>query len=401
MLSCLLICVALSPAQTAQSPTDTTTAPAAVTPAAPAPDRFLLMKALQGTWEGWCLDSERMQVTGWMDMSYTASSDRTSNLPMGFNYRANEFLLQQNWIRFERQVVTSGTTEPTFGFRSDWILPGSDYRFTLARGIFNSQLTAENGQPALYGIDPIQFYAEANFPTIGQGLDVKLGRFFALYGIESNAAVDNAMWSHAYTFIYDPFTHTGGVATLKVTDAWTIQAGLVTGSDMFIGPEANPTFIGSIKWAPPNGRDSVVFNVILGNGRFDQTHDFHNPEIFDLVYVHKLNPRLTYSFEGLFGFTDNVPDIGTAYWFGLISYLSYDLSPRLTGNARLEFFDDAQGQRTGFEGLYTAFTAGLNFHPRKDIILRPELRYDFNPDSRPFENHHGLFTAGGDLILRW
>src|SRR5262245_1231368 len=118
MLSCLLLSATLSLGQAGAPPTE----PAApVTPEAsgPAPetaklaasssavtppDRWLLMKALQGTWIGGLLDSERVQVLGWIDMSYTASSDRRTNLPIGFNYQANEFLLQQNWIRFERTV---------------------------------------------------------------------------------------------------------------------------------------------------------------------------------------------------------------------------------------------------------------------------------------------------------
>src|SRR5262249_3921836 len=152
----------------------------------------------------------------------------------------------------ERTVVTSGTTEPTFGFRSDTILPGTDYRFTLARGIFNSQLTANDGEPNTYGIDPIQFYTEAYFPTVGRGLDIKVGRMFCQYGVESTAAVDTALASHAYTFIYDPFTHTGVMATLKLTDAWSVQAGVMLGSDIFIDPADEPTAMGSVKWAPPN-----------------------------------------------------------------------------------------------------------------------------------------------------
>jgi hypothetical protein len=95
-------------------------APAVLSPAAvapvPAADRWLLMKTLQGTWEGSLLDENRMAVYGWTDLSFTASSDRSSNLPIGFNYLANQFAVQQNWLRVERTVVTSGTTEPTFGF---------------------------------------------------------------------------------------------------------------------------------------------------------------------------------------------------------------------------------------------------------------------------------------------
>jgi hypothetical protein len=376
-------------------------APSAAAPVAAAPPRWLIMRELQGTWPGVCLDGERVSISGWTDMSFTVSSADHSNLPMGFNYRANEFLLQQNWLRLERAVVTSGTTEPTFGFRSDTILPGSDYRFTLPRGIFNHQLVGDNGQPELYGIDPIQFYAEAYFPTIAQGLDVKVGRIFCQYGVEANDAPSNALWSHAYTFIYDPFTHTGFMSTVKLTDAWSVQGGMMLGSDIFIDPADEPTGMGSVKWAPPDGRNSVLFSVIIGSGRFNQARNFHNPEVFDLVYTHKINARLSYSFESLFGFTTHVPDIGTADWFGILNYLTYDFTPKLRGTTRLEFFDDAQGQRTGFAGLYTAATVGLQFQPRKAITFRPELRYDYNDETRPFEGKHGLFTAGSDLILRW
>jgi hypothetical protein len=359
------------------------------------------MKLLQGTGPGALLDTERMQLTGWIDVSFTASSAADSNLPLGFNWRANQFLLQQNWVRFERTVVTGGTTEPTFGFRTDWILPGSDYRFTVARGLFSGQLTARNGQPNLYGIDPIQFYGEAYFPTVARGLDVKVGRFFAQYGVEANDAPSNALLSHAYSFIYDPFTHTGVLTTTKLTDAWTVQAGVVLGSDVFIDPADEPTFIGSVKWVRPGGRDSLVVSAILGSGRFNQARDFHNPEILDLVYTHQWGPRLNYTFESLLGYTTHVPDLGTTNWIGVVNYLTYNFTPRLSGTARLEFFDDAQGQRTGFPGLYTALTAGLSFKPRKEITIRPELRYDYNEESRPYENKHGLFTAASDLILRW
>jgi Putative beta-barrel porin-2, OmpL-like. bbp2 len=365
------------------------------------PDRWVVMKALQGTWPGWVLDGNRLQISGWTDVSYTASSDRISNLPLGFNHQANEFALQQNWLRIERTVVTSGSAEPTWGFRSDTILPGIDYRFTLARGVFDRQLTANGGQPNLYGIDPIQFYAEAYFPTVGAGLDVKVGRVFCQYGVEANDAPSNVFLSHAYTFIYDPFTHTGVMGTLKLTNTWSVQAGLMLGSDIFIDPADELTGMGSIKWAPPGGSDNVLFSVILGSGRFNQRRNFHNPEVFDLVYTHRINARLNYTLEGLYGFTTNVRDTGFANWFGVIHYLSCDFSPRLTGTTRLEFFDDAQGQRTGFKGLYTAVTAGLNFRVRKDIMLRPELRYDYNGESRPFDNRHGLLTAATDIILRW
>ena len=72
----------------------TVPAPAA-SPAAPAanppspPDRWFLMKSLQGFWTGELLDDNRLSVSGWTEVSLTASTDRRDQLPMGFNFRAS------------------------------------------------------------------------------------------------------------------------------------------------------------------------------------------------------------------------------------------------------------------------------------------------------------------------
>lgn len=371
--------------------------PRAVAPA----ERGLFMRELQGTWPGALLDDNRMQLTGWADMAFTASSASQSNLPMGQNYFANDFQLLQNWVRLERTVVTSGTTEPTFGFRTDWILPGTDYRFTLARGIFNSQLTANDGLPNYYGFDPIQFYTEGYFPTIAHGMDVKFGRFYAICGSESNEAVSNNLTSHAYNFIYNPFTHTGLLATMKLNDAWTIQTGLILGSDDFIDPVDTPTFLGSIRWAPVGGRDNLYVHCLAGNGRYNDSRLWYNPDLWNIVYVRQLDARLSYTLDILHALQWNVPEIGFATWYGIVQYLNYQFTPRVNGTVRLEFFDDCQGFRTGFEGLYTEVTMGLQFRPWRSLIFRPEIRFDYNGPSRPFDDSHSLVTAAADVIVRW
>lgn len=359
------------------------------------------MQELQGTYPGWLLDSNRLSVSGWTEGCYTASSADQSNLPMGFNYRANEFALQQNWLRIERSVVTSGTTEPSFGFRSDTILPGVDYRFTMARGLFNSQLTANDGQPNVYGIDPVQFYGQAYFPTIGNGLDIKVGRIFCQFGSEMIETTPNVLASHSYSFIYDPFTNTGAMATLQLTTDWSIQFGVTAGPDVFIDPASSPYGMFTIKWAPPNGRNSVALFGVLGSGRFDVEENFNNPNIFDLLYTHTFNSSLSYTLDALVGYQTNVPDVGLAKWFGFANYLTYKFTPRLSATTRLEFYDDIDGNRTGFAGLYTAATVGLNYQPWKSLILRPEIRYDNNNTSRPFEDKHDLLTAAFDVVVRW
>lgn len=55
------------------------------------------------------------------------------------------------------------------------------------------------------------------------GTHLKVGRFFAQYGVEAIDAPSNALFSHAYAFLDNPFTQTGFVTTV------------CTGSDSGIG----------------------------------------------------------------------------------------------------------------------------------------------------------------------
>lgn len=388
--------------------------------AAALPDRWALMRELQGTCYGACLDDNRMSIYGWTEASFTASTAGRNNQPVVWNDRANEFLLNQHWVRFERSVVTTGT-EPTFGFRSDWLI-GSDYRFTLPRGIFNSQLLNSRGNQNLYGVDPIAFYGEAYIPTVARGLDLKVGRFFTPFGVESLEAVSTPMVSRSYAFNWcPPFTHTGVLATLYADPVWTFQAGLVLGNDVFIDPSDEARFVGTAKWTQPGGQNTVTVGTSLGRGKLNTGDPFapatvslmtepfgrNNINVFDLVWTHTFNSRASYFFEAIFGYQTNTQGIfnatgsGTATWGSLVHYFNYTFSPQVTGVARFETFDDFQGHRTGFEGLYTAATLALQYRPRKDVIIRPEVRYDHNFESRPFEGKHGLLTAAIDVVFRW
>ena len=373
--------------------------PAPPPPAPPAP-RWAVMESAQGTWLGALLDDHRLSVSGWTDLTATASTARRDQLPVGFNYLADSALLQQNWLRLERTVDDKAAT-PTWGFRGDIILPGADYRFTLARGLADSQLTSNAGRPEVYGVDPVQFYAELYLPQVGRGLDLKAGRFFAQFGVESIDTTQNALFSHSHTFIYDPFTHTGLLATQKLTDAWSVQNGVVTGSDVFLDSAASPTYLGSVKWAPPTGRTSALFAVILGSGRYDESEAFSNPQVLDLVLTHKLSDRTTYTLDALYSFQRGVPGRGFVDNWGVVQYLTHQLAPTVSGTARLELFGDPQGFKTGTEGLYTAATAGVTYKPLPWLWLRPEVRYDHCADGRPFEGRADVFTATLDLLVRW
>jgi len=393
----------------------------------PLPERWALMRELQGTWLGAVLDGNRLSLSGWTEASYTASTDRVSNLPVTFNDRANTFLLQQQWFRLDRSLVTTGTTDPSYGYHLD-VLTGSDYRWTLIRGLLNSQLDNSTGAQNLYGVDPIQFYANTYIPTLFRGTEIRVGRTYNPWGYESLEAVSTPMLSRSYAFFNTPFTLMGVGAYITFTSEWSGIFLLANGNDTFLVPEEEARMFGKLTYASANQHDNVQLGWTLGRGRFNAGTPFNpatvglaqepaghnNFNVIDVVYTHIFSPMFTYANETMYAWQTAVPanvnggiiqagsnSPGLARWASCCHYFRFTFSPRLASILRVETFDDFDGQRTGFAGLYTAVTGGFQFRLRKDVILRPELRYDYNGQSRPFEGKHDQFLAASDLILRW
>lgn len=345
-----------------------------------------------------------VKFTGWINGSYNASSAGTSNLPFGFNDFADDFQLNQNWIRIDDPAVAGGK-DTDLGFRVDVIAPGSDWRYTRARGLFLDQDPA-----ARHGFDPITFYLDMQIPDVAQGMQLQIGRFPALFGSEYNDAPRNALISHSYTFIYDPFTHTGAVATVTLEDELKLYAGITTGSDLLWGHEAEPTFIGSVSVGPQDVSDTMLFSWVLGPAQFDGANSFNHPNILDLIYTKKVSEKLTLNLEALHGWQDGIPDpadpadatlFTDVDWSSLLAYAFYKLDDRWTANARLERFDDVQGQRTGFAGVYDTQTVGLTYKPSKSWQFRTELRNDHHSGDAPFEGKANLLTSTSDVIFFW
>ncbi len=391
------------------------------------PEKYLLMKALEGTPCGCALDAKRLQVLGWLAGSYTASSAAQNNAPVVWNDRANEFLLQQAWLRLERSVVTEDAKEATFGFRMD-LMYGTDYRFTLPRGLFNSQLENADGAQNLYGFDPIQFYVNGYFPNIFKGTEVRVGRHYTPFGVESLEAVSTPLISRSYAFNFcPPFTHTGILSISTFSDRLQGYGILANGNDVFIDRSQEMRFIGRLTYTSCDKKSTYNFGTSVGRGKFNagdpnvvataalanEPAGRNNINVFDFVYTRTLSDKVTYNFETIYGYQYGVPanvpgglikldaTHGTAHWGSIVNYLFYNFSEKTSGVLRVEVFDDFEGQRTGFEGLYTAVAGDLVFKPRTGVQFRTEVRYDYQNNALPFEGERDIFTAAAELILRY
>jgi len=377
----------------------------------PPPTKYFLEKSLAETRLGEIMSNRGITIYGWTDMSFNASSakkDGAPPAPTGRNFpvfmidQANQFLLNQNYLVVEKTLDTS-KKEVQWGWRTDWVIPGSDARTSVIRGLWSDQLTkGTNGGPILYPIDPYQFYAQAFLPDLGgQGTTVKVGRFATHLEYEVFQGVDRPFVSMSYLFQYNPFTHTGVWATTQLNDTWLVGNGVATGNDTFIDPANRATYLGMIKWAPKEGKSTAQVGVSITNPQYNAAEAFPFYNVYNFQFSHKFTDKLQYVLDTAFSHIQNVPNIGNTNWYGAVNYLFYTHNDKLQSILRAEVFEDTSGFRTGFKGLYTEVTYGVTYKPVNWLYVRPSVRYDNNANTAVWEGNQNLFTAAIELITRW
>jgi len=359
---------------------------------------YAFMQLLEGT----RLAESGISISGWVGMNYTESTSRITNLPQTLNDMPDAYQMNQNYLKIGKAIDTS-KDEFQLGFTTETILPGTDYRFTTIRGLFDSQLTdGPNGGPNLYGFDPFQFYAEAFLPGVGpQGTSVKVGRFATHVGYELVQQADTPFVSKSYLFQYNPFTHTGVFATTPLNDDWTVSYGVATGSDIFLDEAGRATFLGQLKWAPKEGKTQVLFNTVVTDPRRNNADNFNHYNVYNLLLIHQIGCKTTYVADATFSHESGIDGLGSTNWYGIANYIFYKHTDKITSQLRAEVFEDTDGFRTGFAGTYTEATYGVAWTPVPALIIRPSVRYDYNADSRPFDGSDNQWTGTIETIIRY
>jgi Putative beta-barrel porin-2, OmpL-like. bbp2 len=370
----------------------------------------------------------RIQFYGWATGSGNWGNTHNSNAPAGY-WVAPGWQLDQIVFRFERQEDTVQQDHLDWGFRSTLIY-GEDYRFTTAGGWFSQQLLGHN---LLYGWDPIEQYADLYIPWVAQGLVIRAGRWVACPDIETQLAPDNYMASHSLLFLYDTYTQTGAMATLKVSERVMVQGAIHSGTDMapwYKG--ATPTGFLGLRWVSPSNNDAVytcLNNINAANFRqFDQGgqpagHDNYNYIVS--TWEHRINENMHTKTEGYFmwqhdamlGGTPSLGPVqpygsgggagpiipGTSLAYGVLNFTPIAFSKKDYICFRNEFYHDEKGMRTGTANLYTSNTVGWSHTFNSVLQFRPEIGYYRAWDQPAFDNGRlkNMVMVGFDFTFRW
>jgi len=372
-----------------------------------------LQRLLEPTPTGSWLGDHGIVLRGFTNGNFTAASKTGNNLPMGMNYLGNQFQLEQNTLIMEKAIDTS-SDQFNWGGKVYAILPGTDYRFTVMNNLMDSQTRMNDGLPNTYGVDVPEFFLEGYVPEFKTS--IKGGRFATIICNELIDPTGNRLVSRALTFMNNPFTNSGGLATTKLNDNWTIANGIVAGNDVFFGPAGNPAYLGGVRWDNTDKTTYLAFNTTLGSAEFNQYLRTNNQyDVFELQFSHNFTEKFNYLLDVMYSLQNGISGVsiferdgatarnfeGNATWYGFVNYFTYTWTDSFASTFRFEVFDDNKGYRTGYEGIYTTYTLGAVWKATDGLWLRPEFRYDYNGTTAAYSGQNGLFTAAADFIIRW
>jgi hypothetical protein len=413
------------------------------------------------------LERRDFATFGWLEAGIGANNwGAAFNGPLALADRAWQGQFNQLCLVTER--VADGSEGWNWGGRVD-LLFGTDYPFTTARGLdaflfrdFSIENVAAWGFSKDYGLALPQLYADVAIHDV----TLRFGHFYSILDYEQVPAVGNFFYTRSYSFQFSPFTFTGFLGSWQPDDRLTIYAGIHTGWNNFSDPmptggdwairnRAYPGagstagFVGGVELSSADGRQTLAIMTTTGNeltplgpGPEDGSL-VGNRSLISTVYTNRLSERLTWVFQNdnAWQFNADVAPgnagqpAGLAQWYSFVNYLFWRFDDRWVGGMRLEYFRDNNGYVVSaplrneaslgnpgywvdnFAGNFWELTFGLNYRHSANLVVRPELRYDwFSPNTpvtnRPFGRPVGQgigtpgdrlnqFYAGCDFVWQW
>jgi hypothetical protein len=275
---------------------------------------------------------------------------------------------------------------------------GADARLIHANGVMDSPSlgSGPNNQ-----FDPTQFYIDLFLP-VGNGLNIRAGKFVTLIGQEVINPTQNLLYSHSYLFGFAiPFTQTGVYGTYNINDAVAVDFGASRGWEQGFKDNNGDSIdiFGRVSWMiNEKSQTKLLVTGIGGPERTGNSDDYRY--LLDVIFTTKLSDQLVLTVNGDWGYEDGAGIGGSsAQWYGVAGYLSYNINDNLAFNVRGEWFEDPDGARgLGTTGSVYEATIGLDIKPLvsnknfASLHIRPEIRYDYSNDA---------FFAGGTKHDQW
>jgi hypothetical protein len=360
----------------------------------------------------------RTKLYGWIDPTLNFSTSSVSNAPEANDVYSNRFEMNQLVLYLERLPDSVQRNHIDWGYHLT-ALYGTDYRFTTAKGYLSGPWVNDHRQ---YGFDPTLEYVDIYIPNVAQGMNMRIGRFISIPGIEAQLAPNNYIFSHSLLYAIDPFTDTGLIATIKLNDQWLIQLGVTGGHDVALWtPDAKPSATTCLSYTTASVNDNFYACV---NGINNGEYAYNNLQQYDATWYHKFSKTVHMATEAWYMYELDVPAVRgkvqlekganaafclpgeqrcTAPEYAVVNFLQKELSVHDFLSFRSDFLNDKKGQRTGYATRYSENTIMWCHWIGSTIQLRPELRFERAWDTQAYDNgrRHNQLTVASDLIFHF
>ena len=328
-----------------------------------------------------------LNIGGWFQTGYSANEQPFSDAKgdnLSFNDSTGNMDLHQAWIYVEKAAKSDGCSWD-WGFRADFLY-GTDAQKTQA---FGNPDDYDNGwDHGRYGFALPQLYAE-----VAKGnLSVKIGHFFTNVGYEVIPATGNRFFSHSFTmFNAEPFTHTGALATYTCSDSLELYGGWVagwdTGFEAFTDGEEGSMFLGGFSVSNCCDTATLTYITYFGDFGWRGSDGYGHSLVLDMNLCNGVN----YVVQSDYVHTDSDNEDTV----GINQYLFCNVNDCTAAGFRFEWLkDDSFGEGAG--DVYSA-TFGLNYKPRGNVVVRPEVRHNWDVGS--VANDDEVTVFGIDTIV--
>lgn len=338
-----------------------------------------------------------IRTGGWIQMGY-----HNRSLPL-FNQHPHNYNLHQAWLYAEKAIDTSNGFD--IGGRIDYVY-GVDAQDTQAFGT-DPRGWDNSWDHGIYGHALPQAYLQAGYGD----LSVQVGHFFTAIGQEVIPAPDNFFYSHTYTRYHsEPFTHAGAVASYALDENVSVFGGYTLGWDSGFDDNGD-NYIGGFT---STLNDYATFTYATTIGRFNERR-FN--DVAERGYMHSLvlntglTSNLRYIFHSDFLDTEDASGAVVRQTFDISQYLLYTINDCWTAGTRFEWYNQEgvflnQQQPPGAgpgliqESNFYALTLGVNYKPHANVLVRPEIRWDWDEDELAgLDAGERQTTFGIDTIL--
>jgi hypothetical protein len=219
------------------------------------------------------------------------------------------------------------------------------------------------------GPDLWKYVQTATLAYTSSKLTLEAGLFPSPIGPEVFAVKDNWSWSRSNLFVGLPFYHTGVRASRPLGGGWTGTVALYNGWNSVVDNNASPSLSASATYT-----DACTTAQLLYFGGVERDAWRH---LFDAFATHKRGRvAVTAHVDG--GFERD--DLGTSGWYAGALAAKLDLTPKLYGALRADYFREygADGATAiAFPVPWVASgTATLALQPTDGLSVRLEYRHD-------------------------